>query len=73
MTLPYTMPGRLAWQAEHRGSAVALREKRLGVWEEITWEGYRNRMADVARMLEELGVGPGDHVGILSDNRTECR
>jgi long-chain acyl-CoA synthetase len=69
--LEATLPGRLALHARVRGDRVALREKRLGVWEEITWRMYYDRVRAVACRLRELGVGAGDHVAILSDNRTE--
>ena len=69
--LAHTLPGLLARHAHTRGDRVALREKRLGVWREITWRGYYEHVHAVACRLRELGVGPGDHVAILSDNRTE--
>jgi long-chain acyl-CoA synthetase len=66
-----TLPGRLLLQARERPDAVVLREKRLGLWRELTWRDYRDQVRAAARMLAGLGVGPGDHVAILSDNRTE--
>ncbi len=69
--LAHTLPGLLARHARTRGDRVALREKRLGVWREITWRSYYEHVHAVACRLRELGVGPGDHVAILSDNRTE--
>ena len=66
-----TLPGRLVAWAQQRPRAVALREKDLGVWAEVTWAQYRDNVAAVARQLHALGVGPGDHVAILSDNRPE--
>jgi long-chain acyl-CoA synthetase len=69
--LEHTLPGRLALHAKQHGDRVALREKRMGVWQEITWREYYDHVHAVACRLRELGVGPGDHVAILSDNRTE--
>ena len=66
-----TLPGRLALHAREYPGEVALREKRLGVWRELTWRDYRDHVRAAARMLAELGVGAGDHVAILSDNRSE--
>ncbi|WP_428266429.1 AMP-dependent synthetase/ligase [Haliangium sp.] len=66
-----TLPGRLADKARRHPDRVALREKSLGLWAEITWRDYRDRVAEAARMLWELGVRPGDAVAVLSDNRPE--
>lgn len=69
VTLATSLPGRLLDHARARPDAVALREKHHGVWTEITWSDYRGQVAAFARILWELGVGPGDHVAILSGNR----
>jgi long-chain acyl-CoA synthetase len=66
-----TLPGLLAEHAKLHPDRVALREKRLGVWREVTWREYFEHVRAVACRLRELGVGPGDHVAILSDNRVE--
>ena len=66
-----TLPGRLVEHARRHPERVAIRSKELGVWREVTWSGYREEVAAAALALRELGVGPGDHVAILSDNRPE--
>ena len=66
-----TLPGRLLAHAETRPDAVALRDKQLGVWAEVTWRRYRANVEVVGRQLWELGVRPGDGVAILSDNCPE--
>jgi long-chain acyl-CoA synthetase len=66
-----TLPGRLRHLAQTRGDQPALREKQLGVWQEITWSDYWQEVSVVGRMLWHLGVREGDHVAILSDNRPE--
>jgi long-chain acyl-CoA synthetase len=68
---PTTLPHCLARLARERPHAVALREKRLGIWEETTWQAYLSRVAAVAHKLWDLGVRPGEHVAIISDNRPE--
>jgi long-chain acyl-CoA synthetase len=69
--LPDTLPARLVGHARARPKAVALREKHMGIWREVTWAEYAASVGAAARMLDELGVGRGDHVAILSDNRPE--
>ena len=71
MSLQSTLPGLLAMHARTRGDRVALREKRLGIWREVTWRDYYVHVRATACRLRELGVRPGDHIAILSDNRTE--
>ncbi|MCY1022345.1 AMP-dependent synthetase/ligase [Pyxidicoccus sp. MSG2] len=69
--LPMSLPAQLWKHAEERPHAVAIREKRLGIWRELSFREYLERVAHVARMLWELGVRAGDSVAILSDNRPE--
>jgi long-chain acyl-CoA synthetase len=69
--LERTLPGLLARNARMWPDRVALREKRMGVWRELTWREYHDHVRATACGLAELGVRAGDHVAILSDNRTE--
>ena len=66
-----TLPGRLLAHAAARPQAVALRDKHHGVWRGISWARYAEQVAAVGHALADLGVQPGDHVAILSDNRPE--
>ena len=66
-----TLPGRLRAFAQTCGDQPALRQKRRGLWEEVSWSDYYARVSATARVLAEHGIGPGDHVAILSDNRPE--
>jgi long-chain acyl-CoA synthetase len=66
-----TLPGLLDQRAREDGSAVALREKEFGIWQELTWSGYRSRVRDFSLGLAELGVAEGDRVAIIGDNRPE--
>ncbi len=38
--MPHTLPQALLRQAHTRGSAVALRYKRLGIWQVRTWRNW---------------------------------
>jgi len=66
-----SLPGRLIHLAHERGEDPALREKRLGVWDERTWAGYRDEVLAAAIAMLDAGVRHGDHVAILSENREE--
>jgi long-chain acyl-CoA synthetase len=50
---------------------VAMREKDLGIWQEVTWADYWDRAEAVAHALIALGVQEGDRVAIHSENRRE--
>jgi long-chain acyl-CoA synthetase len=72
MTAPdLTFPQLLDRLAATRGDEVALQEKRYGIWQPITWSGYRRRVRRFAHGLASLGFAPGEVLAILGDNRPE--
>ncbi|MBT7890920.1 MAG: AMP-binding protein [Deltaproteobacteria bacterium] len=50
---------------------VAMREKHLGVWTEITWRNYQEHVEDLTLGLISLGVEKGDKVCIHGENTQE--
>jgi long-chain acyl-CoA synthetase len=66
-----TVATRIRARAETTPDATALREKRLGIWQTITWADYWEQGSLVAHGLASLGVSPGDRVAIHSENRPE--
>lgn len=66
-----TIPQRLVDLAVARPHAVALLEKRYGIWHPITWAEYQASVGALAHGLAARGVGRGDVVAILGDNRPE--
>jgi len=71
MTAPMTLPGRLVQRMERSPKAVAIREKKQGVWKETTWTEYYEIVSVMALALKNLGIEKDDHVAILSDNCPE--
>ena len=67
--LDTTLPAVLVRRARQTPDALALRKKELGRWKPYTWSDYARRTSQLASGLEELGVGPGDRVAILAENR----
>jgi long-chain acyl-CoA synthetase len=66
-----TPQGRLRDLAEEKPRGVGIREKDRGVWREITWAEYWDRVETFAHALLAHGVEKGDRVAIHSDNRPE--
>jgi long-chain acyl-CoA synthetase len=64
-----TFPGRLADQARRRPSKVALREKKYGIWQQVTWGQYAAHVRAVTLGLDSLGLRRGETVAIISGNR----
>jgi long-subunit acyl-CoA synthetase (AMP-forming) len=57
--------------AERYGAAPALRWRSGAGWASLTWREYRDRVAAATLGLQDLGLRPGAHVGILMSNRPE--
>ncbi len=69
-TVP-TVATRIRDRAASTPTRVALREKRFGIWQDITWADYWEQIELVAHGLLSLGVTPGDRVAVHSENRPE--
>jgi long-chain acyl-CoA synthetase len=66
-----TFPKLLRLNAREHGGEIALREKDLGLWRIFTWNDYQARVHDFALGMIELGLGRGDVIGIIGDNRPD--
>lgn len=66
-----TLPQALVNTAQRKPQAVAMRNKDLGLWQDITWSEYLNKVKYVALGLYNLGVKKGDNVSIIGENKPE--
>src|SRR6202789_2325971 len=66
-----TYPKLLPLNAREHGFETAMREKDFGLWRVFTWNDYQTRVHDFALGLVELGLGRGDVIGIIGDNRPD--
>jgi long-chain acyl-CoA synthetase len=65
-----TLPRLLAAQALRLGRRqAALREKKYGIWQEVTWEEYAACVRAVCLGLAALGLERGEKVALISGNR----
>ena len=66
-----TMASRArAWATSHP-TQLAMRDKDLGIWKELTWGELWDTVLDAAHALLALGVEPGDRVSVHSEDRPE--
>ena len=66
-----TLPKALVRMVGIEPERVAMRRKELGVWHDIHWSEYLEKVKDVALGLHALGVRKGDHVAIIGENQPE--
>src|SRR5262245_15460550 len=66
-----TLPKLLRLNAREHPDDIAFREKDLGLWHSFTWADYLARVRDFALGLAGLGIGRGDVVALLGDNRPD--
>ena len=64
-----TLPKILRHRAETIPNTVALRDKDLGIWNEITWKHYNDQVSYLALSLVKRGFKTGDVIGLIGDNK----
>ena len=67
LTLPILFQNRVM----ELGEAVALREKKKGLWRRISWNEYYSHVRNFCLGLKSFGLQKGDRVSILGDNCPE--
>jgi len=66
-----TLPTLLAHNAARHGDEIAMREKQFGIWRAFTWSQIESRTRAMALGLASLGLGAGDVIGLIGDNRPD--
>lgn len=69
---PATLPEWLQWQARQQGTGIALRHKRLGVWQVRNWAQVAAEVSGLAGALQARGFASGATLAILSRPRPEA-
>lgn len=66
-----TLPKQLRENSRVFANQAALREKRFGIWQSLTWQQYYERVRNFALGLYSMDFTPEDRVAIIGDNRPE--
>ena len=66
-----TLPSRFLKAVDHLANPRAQMVRRDGKWEAVSSEKFLGRVAGLSSAFVELGVKPGDRVGLFSTNRPE--
>ncbi|MBI5571758.1 MAG: AMP-binding protein [Desulfomonile tiedjei] len=65
------MPKMFRERVSRHPDKVAMRYKYLGIWRDITWQEYLDNVRLTCLGLVSLGVGRGDRVAVIGENRPE--
>ncbi|MEK3936484.1 AMP-binding protein [Sporosarcina sp. FSL W7-1349] len=73
MGLERTLPGLLAERAAKEKNEVALRQKYLGIWNEITWGEYYEKVEQLALALssDRFQFKKGEILAIIGENKPQ--
>ncbi len=64
-----TFPKLLLHHAAVRGARPAIREKDRGIWQTWSWTQFADEVRAIACGLAQQGLGRGDHMALVGDNR----
>lgn len=67
-----TIPGLIAERARSQGGQTIMRVKNRGIWRAFGWADLAASVRGIAGGLTAEGIGRGDVVAILSENRLEA-
>jgi long-chain acyl-CoA synthetase len=71
MTTVDTTPRVFQQTVARHQDRVAIRQKTLGLWHDISWQSYFQRVQHIGTALIAMGLQPGECVGIIGDNCPE--
>ena len=67
-----TLPTLLAERSANHQQEIALRQKHLGIWNEVTWGEYVKKVDQLSIVLSEyFDFYKGESLAIIGDNRPE--
>jgi len=66
-----TVPEMFQSRIQLSGNQVALRYKKLGIWHDVTWNQYHQKVKEVCLALVSLGIQDGECVSVIGENCPE--
>ena len=66
-----TVPEVFASRVRLSGNQVALRYKKLGIWHDVTWNQYHQKVKEVCLALISWGLQKGECVSVIGENCPE--
>ncbi|MBI5968671.1 MAG: AMP-binding protein, partial [Deltaproteobacteria bacterium] len=66
-----TVPQIFQSRVQLSGNKVALRYKKLGIWHDVTWNQYNEKVRGICLALLSLGLKHGECVSVIGDNCPE--
>ncbi|NLC71087.1 MAG: long-chain fatty acid--CoA ligase [Desulfuromonadaceae bacterium] len=66
-----TLPHYILENLRRNPKKAALREKDHGIWQETSWERYAEKVVQLARYFEAVGLQRGENISIIGDNKPE--
>ncbi len=66
-----TVPRMFQSRVQISQNQVALRYKKLGIWHDVSWGQYGEKVRSVCLGLAALGLKPGDCVSVIGENCPE--
>ena len=67
--MPTTFTQLLLAHATERPDAAALREKKYGIWQTLTWRALAELTRELSGGLAEAGLRRGVHIAVIGENR----
>jgi long-chain acyl-CoA synthetase len=67
LTVADTIAKSFLLAVEMRGDRPAIREKKFGVWQPISWREWLSISRDIAYALHATGFRPGDVASIMAN------
>ena len=64
-----TFPSLLLEHARQRPRAAALREKKYGIWQTLSWQALAEMVQELAGGLHAAGLRRGEHLLVIGENR----